>query len=172
MLCLSLRKQITRWGQVCRGGGCKANAHFTWQIIHNFLQFHMTDNSHVLNLVMFQPLAKHHYKTKCSGTRVLTRAVTARAPQWQVDKKSVVVKKLTLRATAQARCLKKIFHHCVLFLSSTMCFQGELHPLHIWAGGKLSFSCKHGSKPAGGLCRQSKVCSIPYKSHTIPILLP
>ena len=88
-----------------------------FHMINDFLQYHMTDNSHVLNLVMFQPLAKHHYKTKCSGTRVLTRAVTARARQWQVGKKSVVVEKRTLRATTQARCLKWFFTTvCSFFL--------------------------------------------------------
>ena len=65
-------------------------------------------------------LLKHmsDIKSKCLGTRVLTRAATARAPLWLAGKRSDEGGKRMLRTTAQARWLKIIVGWG---FSSTMC---------------------------------------------------
>ena len=68
-------------------------------------------------------------KSKCLGTRVLTRAATARAPLWLGGKRSDEGGKQMLRTTAQARWQKIIVGLGVFF--NVVFLQGELGPLNI-----------------------------------------
>ena len=103
MLAFASRQQIIWGGQICGWGSSKATT----------FSFHICRN---INLMIFLLLSD--IKSKCLGTRVLTRAATARAPLWQADKRSDEGGKRMLRTTAQARWLKIIVG---LGFSSTMC---------------------------------------------------
>ena len=68
-------------------------------------------------------------KSKCLGTKVLTRAATARAPLWPGGKRSDEGGKRMLRTTAQARWLRIIVG--LGFFFNDVFLQGELGPLNI-----------------------------------------
>ena len=106
MLAFASRQQIIWGGQICGWGSSKATT----------FSFHICRN---INLMIFQLLKPmSDIKSKCLGTRVLTRAATARAPLWLAGKRSDEGGKRMLRTTAQARWLEIIVG---LGFSSTMC---------------------------------------------------